>query len=179
MGKIRPLMFLPPLLFLGLAALFLIGNFREGRDELPSARAGQQAPALGVEQLGERTLFTDDMLREGEVTLVNFWATWCPPCRAEHPFLEELSQEGTVIYGVNYRDQADKAEDFLDELGDPFRAIGSDPAARTGLDWGVVGLPETFVVAGDGTIEFRYAGPITREIMETRIRPAMEAAAAR
>lgn len=175
----KPLLLLPLAVFAGLLGFVAAGNFREGRDELPSARAGQMAPAVALEAMPGRELFTDDMLRAGEPVLVNFWASWCPPCRAEHPVLETLAAEGIPVLGVNYRDQPDRADDFLTELGDPYRAVGADPRARMGLDWGVVGLPETFVVDGEGRIVLRYAGPITAEIVDSRIRPALARAAGR
>lgn len=177
MAKLKPLMILPPALLAGFVAFVAAGNYRENRDDLPSARAGQQAPAIALEEMPGRTLLTDDHIRAGEVTLVNFWASWCPPCRAEHPVLEDLAAEGVTVLGVNYRDQPDRADAFLVELGDPYSAVGADPRARMGLDWGVVGLPETFVLDGEGNIVLRYAGPITDEIVESRIRPAMAQAA--
>lgn len=175
----KPLLLLPLAVFAGLLGFVAAGNFREGRDELPTARAGQIAPPVALEEMPGRRLFTDDMLRSGEPVLVNFWASWCPPCRAEHPVLETLAAEGIPVLGVNYRDQPDRADDFLTELGDPYRAVGADPRARMGLDWGVVGLPETFVVDGEGRIVLRYAGPITAEIVDSRIRPALARAAGR
>jgi len=177
MARLNPLLILPPALLAAFVGFVAAGNFRENRDDIPTARAGQAAPAVNLDEMPGRTLFTDAMLREGEVTLVNFWASWCPPCRAEHPVLEDLAAEGIPILGVNYRDQPDRADDFLTELGDPYRAVGADPRARMGLDWGVVGLPETFVVDGQGRIVLRYAGPITEEIVERRIRPALAQAA--
>ncbi len=176
--KIKPLMMIPPVAFAALAALFYFGNIREDRDALPSAREGQPAPAVVLTELEGKPLFDDATLRDGEVKLVNYWASWCAPCRAEHPLLEELAQE-VPIYGVNYRDDPDRALDFLDELGNPFAAIGADASGRMALDWGLYGVPETYVVAGDGTVMLRFAGPITPEIVERRIRPAMIAAAER
>ncbi|MCC5989752.1 MAG: DsbE family thiol:disulfide interchange protein [Pararhodobacter sp.] len=177
MPKIKLLFLIPPALLAGFVAFIAAGNMRENRDEIPSARAGQAAPAVALEEMPGRQLFTDAHIRDGEVTLVNFWASWCPPCRAEHPVLEDLAAEGITVLGVNYRDQPDRADAFLEELGDPYAAVGADPRARMGLDWGVVGLPETFVVDGAGNIVLRYAGPITTEIVEARIRPAMLRAA--
>lgn len=174
----KPLLIIPPAILAAFVGFVAAGNFRENRDDLPTARAGQAAPLVTLEEIPGRALFTDGMIRAGEPTLVNFWASWCPPCRAEHPVLESLAGEGFTVLGVNYRDQPARAEDFLVELGDPFRAVGADPRARLGLDWGVVGLPETFVVDGSGRIVLRYAGPLTDEIVESRIRPALEQAAA-
>ena len=176
MPRINPLLLAPPLLLAGFVAFVAVGNLREDRDTLPSARAGHPAPTVALEQLADRTLFTDAMLRSGEVTLVNFWASWCPPCRAEHPLVKDLADSGIPVYGVNYRDDPARAMDFLDELGDPYAAIGADPRARMGLDWGVVGLPETFVVDGEGNIVLRHAGPITEEVVRERILPAVERA---
>lgn len=178
MARLNPLLIIPPALLAVFVGFVAAGNFREGRNDLPSARAGQAAPAIVLEEMPGRAHFTDPMIRSGEVTLVNFWASWCPPCRAEHPVLESLADEGIPLLGVNYRDQPARADDFLEELGDPFRALGADPRARMGLDWGVVGLPETFVVDGAGRIVLRYAGPLTDEIVDSRIRPALERAAA-
>jgi len=171
--KINPLLLLPPVLMAGFIAFVAVGNLREDRNELPTARAGQSAPVVNLEQMPGRDLFTDAMIREGEVTLVNFWASWCPPCRAEHPVLKDLADEGFTVLGVNYRDDPARAEDFLIELGDPYAAVGADPRARMGLDWGVAGLPETFVLDGAGRVILRYAGPITTEIVDSRIRPAI------
>lgn len=179
MAKIRPLMLLPPVLFIGLAALFFFGNLREDRDELPSAREGQGAPGVVLTQLGDDAPFTDATLRDGEVKLLNYWASWCAPCRAEHPLLEEIQAEGIPIYGVNYRDDPTRAMAFLDELGNPFEAMGADATGRMALDWGLYGVPETYVIAGDGTVMLRFAGPLTQAVMENRIRPALAAAAAR
>ena len=129
------------------------------------------------EVLADLPLLTDAMLRSGEVTLVNFWASWCPPCRAEHPLVEALAAEGIPVYGINYRDDPARALEFLEDLGNPYAAIGADPRARMGLDWGVVGLPETFVLDGRGNVVMRHAGPLTDEVLATRLRPAMARAA--
>ncbi len=108
--------------------------------------------------------------------LVNYWASWCAPCRVEHPTLEELAAEGVPIYGINYKDDPAKALAFLAELGNPYVAMGADASGRTALDWGVYGVPETFVIDGDGTVILRFAGPITGSVLEKTIRPALAAA---
>jgi cytochrome c biogenesis protein CcmG/thiol:disulfide interchange protein DsbE len=115
----------------------------------------------------------------GGVKLVNYWASWCAPCRAEHRFLEQLQDEGIPIYGINYKDEPDNALAFLHELGDPYAGLAADETGRTALDWGLYGVPETYVIAADGTIVLRFAGPITESILESTIRPAMAEAAAR
>ncbi len=177
MAKISPLMVAPPALFAAFAVMAGIGMFREDPDALPSAREGQQAPAIVLTELSGKTPFTDEALRQGEVTLVNYWASWCAPCRVEHPHLETLADEGIPIYGVNYKDEPGKALAFLDELGDPYEGIGADANGRMALDWGLYGVPETYVIAGDGTVVLRFAGPITERVMEETIRPAIERAA--
>ncbi len=176
MGRIRPLMLLPPLLFLVLAGMFFFGNFREDREALPSTLVGRQAPAMELGQLGETIAFDNADLRNGEVTLVNFWASWCPPCRAEMPFFASLAEDGFIIYGVNARDDPANALAFLDELGNPFAGIGTSRDGRAAIDWGVYGMPETFVVAGDGTVVFRYPGEITESVWQRRVLPAIEEA---
>ncbi len=179
MPKIRPLMLAPPLIFLAFAALFLAGNFREDRDALPSTLIGRAAPAMELGQLGDYQSFDGSALGNGEVSLVNFWASWCPPCRAEHPMLEHIASQGIPIYGVNSRDEPDNAKAFLDELGNPFAAIGTSRDGRVNIDWGVYGMPETFVIDADGVILKRYAGEITQSVWENRLRPVIEEAAAR
>ena len=168
------LMLLPPLLFAVFAGLAWFALTRENPDELPSALIGRPAPSLAATTaLRDDPAPTDADLRAPGVKLVNFWASWCGPCRAEHPVLEELAAEGQTIVGVNYKDDPANARAFLAELGDPFAAIGADRSGRTGLDWGIYGVPETFVIAPDGTILLRHPGPLTRDIVERRLRPAI------
>jgi cytochrome c biogenesis protein CcmG/thiol:disulfide interchange protein DsbE len=153
--------------------------FRDDPEALPSALEGQPAPPLVLTKLGPGEPFTDADLRSGGVKLVNYWASWCAPCRIEHPVLMEIEASGIPVYGINYKDDPEKALGFLAELGDPYAAIGADESGRTALDWGVYGVPETYVIDGSGTIRLRFAGPITREIYERRILPAIEAAEGR
>ncbi|WP_422072895.1 DsbE family thiol:disulfide interchange protein [Tranquillimonas rosea] len=169
---VKPLMLVPPMLFAGLAVAFWLGMQREDPDALPSARAGEIAPGVALEPMDGSTFETAD-LREGGVKLVNFWASWCAPCRAEHPNLEQLAGEGVPIYGINYKDDPENAVSFLKELGNPFVAMGADPSGRTALDWGLYGVPETYVLDGEGRVVLRFAGPITDRVMDSRIRPAI------
>jgi cytochrome c biogenesis protein CcmG, thiol:disulfide interchange protein DsbE len=174
--KISPLMLLPPLVFAALAATFFWGMFRNEPNALPSTISGGPAPALVLDPVESLPNFSDDVLRQPGVKLVNYWASWCAPCRVEHPTLLGLAAEGIPIYGVNYKDSNDKAMAFLTELGNPFKAIGADPEGRNALEWGVYGIPETFVIDSNGTVLLRYAGPITQRILANVVRPAIEAA---
>ncbi|MCC5973300.1 MAG: DsbE family thiol:disulfide interchange protein [Rubellimicrobium sp.] len=179
MARLRPLVLLPPLAFAALAALFAVGMMRENPDELPSALVGQVAPRTELAPLGSLPGFTDEDLRSGGVKLVNYWASWCAPCRVEHPTLTQLAAEGIPVFGINYKDPPRNAMAFLQELGDPYVGLGVDPDGRSALNWGVYGVPETFVLDGEGRIVLRIAGPVTQRVLETRLRPAMEQAATR
>jgi len=174
----KPLMVIPPLLFAGLAALFYWGMQRDDPRALQSTREGGPVPDLTLTAFQGAEPFTVAELADGDVVLVNFWASWCGPCRAEHPQLIALEEEGVEIFGVNYKDDEVKARRFLSELGDPFLRLAADPTGRTGLDWGLYGVPETFVVDGDGIVLKRFAGPITEGVLEKIIKPAIEEARA-
>lgn len=176
MARISPLMLAPPLVFGAFVVLAAVGMFRDDPNALPSARAGQPAPPVVLTELPGKSLFDDATLRDGEVKLVNYWASWCAPCRVEHPNLEALKSDGLKIYGINYKDKPDHAIGFLEELGDPYVGIGADTEGKMALDWGVYGVPETYVVDGDGVIHLRIAGPVTQRVMDETLLPAIEAA---
>lgn len=171
------LLILPPLVFLVFATIAYVGLRRDNPDELPSALLGKPAPPIDrLVPLRPDPVPTAADLTAPGVKLVNFWASWCGPCRAEHPVLEQLAAEGVPIIGVNYKDQPAQALAFLADLGDPFTRIGADKTGRTGLDWGIYGVPETFVIDGEGRILLRFPGPLSPAIVESRLRPAMEKA---
>ncbi|MBE1282470.1 MAG: DsbE family thiol:disulfide interchange protein [Rhodobacteraceae bacterium] len=177
MGKVSPLMLAPPLIFAGFVVMAAVGMFREDPEALPSAREGQPAPPVVMTEFPGKTGFSDDVLRDGNVKLVNYWASWCAPCRVEHPNLEALAEEGLPIYGVNYKDQLGNAQSFLAELGDPYAGLGRDEQGRMALDWGVYGVPETYVVDGQGKILMRFAGPVTQRVIQEKLRPVLSEAA--
>jgi cytochrome c biogenesis protein CcmG/thiol:disulfide interchange protein DsbE len=173
--KFRPLLALPPLLFAAFAGVAYVGLRRENATELPSALIGKEAPSLaGTVPLRDDPAPTNAELTAPGVKLVNFWASWCGPCRAEHPILREISASGLPVIGVNYKDQPSNALGFLAELGDPFTQIGADPSGRVALDWGIYGVPETFVVDGSGRILLRYPGPLTKAIFDDEIKPLLK-----
>lgn len=178
MAKVSPLMIAPPLIFAAFVALAVVGMYREDPEGLPSTLVGQKAPGVPELPLSDFPQASDAMLAAGEVTLVNFWASWCPPCRVEHPKLLEMQAEGMQIIGVNIRDQERNATRYLEEDGNPFAAVPFDPAGRTSIDWGVTAPPETFIVDGDGTVLFRFAGPLVGSDYEQRFVPALENALA-
>ncbi len=179
--KINWLMVLPLALttvFFGLAGWQLANNRNDlsaGVDgtSLPSAQEGQQAPPLELAPLGDTPLLTHDELRGEDLAIVNFFASWCPPCRAEHPTLTALAEAGVPLYGVNYRDRDVQALGFLEELGNPYDLIGADPTATNGRDWGVVAMPETFFINADGVVVLHFRGPIVRRSLENQVRPAL------
>ncbi len=172
----RVLMILPPLLFAALALAFWMGMQRSNPGDLPSTFVGAQAPAVTAEVLEGVPGLTDADLRSGQVTLVNFWASWCPPCRAEHPVLLQMQADGLRVAGVNIKDQADQATEYLAEGGNPFFGMAFDPRGRMAIDWGVTAPPETFIVGGDGTVLFRFQGPLVGSDYEQRFLPALQAA---
>ncbi|MFN4091002.1 MAG: DsbE family thiol:disulfide interchange protein [Alphaproteobacteria bacterium] len=176
--------FLPVLLFLGVAGYLLVGLWLEPQ-RLPSALIDRPAPDFALPPLEGRSApgaengFGTADLQSGRTSLVNVFASWCLPCRAEHPILVDLSETtGVPIYGINYKDDPATAAKWLHDLGDPFAAVGADQDGRVAIDWGVYGVPETFVVDGAGTIRYRYAGPLTPEIVRRELLPALKAARA-
>ena len=176
MSRISPWVVAPPMIFATIAAMFFFGLNRSDPNSLPSAMIGKQAPDLHVTPLGDLPPATEELIRTGAFKLVNFWASWCAPCRVEHPNLEQLAKEGLPIYGVNYKDNPQNALGFLEELGNPYAALGADEDGRMAIDWGVYGVPETYVIDGEGTILLRFAGPLTQRVIAETIRPALDLA---
>jgi cytochrome c biogenesis protein CcmG/thiol:disulfide interchange protein DsbE len=170
-------MILPPVLFAALALAFWAG-MRDGPAGQPSAFLNRPAPAILAEGLPGIPLLSDADLRQGEVTVVNFWASWCPPCRAEHPTLLALTGEGVRVVGVNMMDKTADALAFLEQDGNPFLAVAADPRGKLRLDWGVTAPPETFIIRGDGTVAYRFIGPLVGDDYRQRFRPELEKALA-
>ena len=178
MAKVSPLMFLPPVIFAAFAGLALGGMLSNDPDALPSTFVGQPAPPVPVEAVDGTTQLTDADLRSGELTIVNFWASWCPPCRAEHPVLMEMAAKGIRVAGVNMMDDDAKALKYLEDEGNPFFAVATDPQGRNRVEWGVTAPPETFIISGSGTVLFKFIGPLVGTDYENRFKPALEAALA-
>jgi cytochrome c biogenesis protein CcmG/thiol:disulfide interchange protein DsbE len=169
-------MIAPPLIFAGFVALAGIGMFRSDPNELRSTLIGQPAPPITQERLEGFAGVTTDTLPTGQVTLVNFWASWCPPCRAEHPKLLELQADGFPIIGVNFKDTAGPAASYLSDDGNPFLGVAFDPRGRTAIDWGVTAPPETFILDAEGTVLYRFAGPLVGSDYEHRFLPELQKA---
>ncbi|MBN8533609.1 MAG: DsbE family thiol:disulfide interchange protein [Rhizobiales bacterium] len=180
----RWLMFVPLAIFVGLVLLFLFRLFAGDPSKLPSALIGKPAPLLtlaaveGLTQDGRSIPgFGPAELQSGRPVLVNVFASWCAPCHQEHPFLMELAKGGRLtILGLNYKDKPENARRFLGRLGNPYVAVGVDPDGRNAIEWGVYGVPETFLVDGKGIIVFKHVGPLTPEIIRERLEPAIRAA---
>lgn len=176
---------LPLVVFLALAALFF---FRLGSGDparIPSALIGREAPktnlpaVAGLLDEGKPIPGLNAADFKGSVTLVNVWASWCVPCHDEVPFLEKLAQDQRVrLVGINYKDQPDNARRFIGRYGNPFVAVGADPNGRAAIEWGVYGVPETFLVGADGRIAYKLVGPLTEDNLKSAVMPAIEKALA-
>lgn len=176
----------PVLIFIVMAALFGFALTSGDPSKLPSALIGRPVPQTefaALEDLrdGGQPVpgFGAADLAKGKVSVVNFWASWCGPCVEEHPLLIELkSKAGIDIYGVNYKDAPEAGRRFIGRFGNPFTAVGTDRNGRGAIEWGVYGMPETFVINGRGEIAYKHVGPISKESLETKLLPAIAAARA-
>lgn len=168
--------------FAGTAGKMLYDQEVNGKNvsDLPSALIGTRAPVLAMPALdGSNTRALTSEAIAGKLTLVNVFASWCVPCRQEHPILKELSKDPRLnLVGINYKDRQDNALRFLGELGNPYKAIGVDPNGKAAIDWGVYGIPESYLVASDGTILYKRVGPFDPQSLETGLYPAIEKALA-
>ncbi len=179
----RIVLLLPLVLFLALAALFLIRLGSGDPNRIPSALIGKPAPmtalpaVAGLQRDGKPMPGLDPGEFQGRVSLVNVWASWCVPCHDEIPFLQQLAQDARIrLVGINYKDQPDNARRFLNRYGNPFAASGADENGRAAIEWGVYGVPETFVVGRDGRIAYKLVGPITNENFERMLLPELHKA---
>ena len=183
MSKLR-LSFLLPLLAFAVLALFgaiaLYSTLSGSRDpaQLPSVLVGNPAPQTTLQRLRQRDHNNENSVTltefRGQPLLVNFFASWCAPCRAEAPALEMISED-IAIFGIAYKDRSEDTAEFLRQFGNPFQAIGMDIDGRTGIRWGVYGVPETYLLDADGIVVLRHAGPLTRGIIDNTIMPALKA----
>jgi cytochrome c biogenesis protein CcmG/thiol:disulfide interchange protein DsbE len=173
---------LPLLIFAGLAGLFFYALQTGDPSRLPSALIGKPVPDFTLPPLeglkGDDGApvagFSNAALAQGEPTLLNVFASWCVPCLEEHPMLMALSKEpGLRVYGINYKDDPASARRFLGRHGNPYTRVGTDDSGRTAIDFGVYGVPETYVVTGDGEIAYRHVGPLTEEAITKKILPLL------
>jgi cytochrome c biogenesis protein CcmG/thiol:disulfide interchange protein DsbE len=181
----RLLVLIPLLAFLALAALFLYRLGSGDPSRLPSALIGAPVPATdlppvaGLVHNGKPVPGIAAADFKGAVSLVNVWASWCVPCHDEAPLLMTMAKDQRIrIVGINYKDQAENARRFIGRYGNPFAAVGADSNGRASIDWGVYGVPETFVVGRDGRIAFKLVGPITPENLRSTLTPQIEKALA-
>jgi len=173
----RAIYIIPVLLFAGLAYFLFHSLIAPPPTELPSALIGKPAPALTLAPLDHDAQGFGPADLKGHVTIVNVFASWCVPCREEGPLLSTLAGlKGVALYGLVYKDTPEKARAFLKDVGNPFSRIGLDKSGEAGIEWGVYGVPETFVVDADGIIRLRYAGPLTPDVLSGQILPAIERA---
>ncbi|MGB8818011.1 MAG: DsbE family thiol:disulfide interchange protein [Rhizobiaceae bacterium] len=172
--------FLPILLFTGLAGLFAF-QLASGKNtsELPSVLIGKAAPQTKLPPLETALPGLNSDAFNGRVTVLNVFASWCVPCREEHPLLIELAKDKRfILAGLNYKDKPDQAKAFLAELGNPYAEIGADTDGRAGIDWGVYGVPETYIIGKDGTIRFKFVGPLGTDTVKSVLLPEIEKALA-
>jgi len=176
--------FLPLVVFVALAAIFAL-QLASGRDEsvIPSALIGKPAPSLdlpalsGLQKDGQAVPGIDPTSFKGEVTLLNVFGSWCVPCRLEHPLLMQLAQDKRFrLAGLNYKDKTENALAFLGDLGNPYAMVGADTSGRAAIEWGVYGVPETFLVGRDGIIAYKHVGPLSEPAIKNELLPAIEAA---
>jgi cytochrome c biogenesis protein CcmG/thiol:disulfide interchange protein DsbE len=175
----------PVVIFAAVAGLFALALQKGDPTRIPSAMIGRPAPAMTLPQVQGIVrdnrpvagLDTASDLGRGRPSVVNFWASWCVPCVEEHPQLVELARRtGVAVYGINHKDEPANARRFLERYGNPYAAIGADANGRAAIEWGVYGMPETFVVDGSGTIVYKHVGPITPEALEKQVLPALRKA---
>ena len=176
---------LPLLIFAALAGIFT-WQLLSGKNmqEIPSALIGRDAPLTDLPPL-EGLRLTDGTLvpglkgadLKGQVTLVNIWASWCVPCRDEHPQIMKLGQDKRIkVVGLNYKDVPENALAFLNSLGNPYNVVGTDRSGRAGIEWGVYGVPETFIVNREGKIVYKFVGPLSTESLIKQFMPEVEKA---
>lgn len=166
---------LPIAVFAGIGTLLYLGLYRDPT-LVPSPLVGKPVPEFALDPIPGRELGLSSRDLRGEVTLVNVFASWCIACRDEHPLFLALEREGVLpIHGLNYKDTPDDAIAWLDALGDPYTRIGADLDGRVGIDWGVYGVPETFVVDQDGRIAYKHIGPVTPRVLDDIILPLVRA----
>jgi cytochrome c biogenesis protein CcmG, thiol:disulfide interchange protein DsbE len=184
-GRRRVIVLAPLVVFLALVALFLIRLYSGDPSRIPSALIGHPAPqtnlppVAGLERNGAAVPGIDAASFKGAVTVVNVWASWCVPCHDEAPLLMRLAQDSRFrLIGINYKDEPDNARRFLGRYGNPFAAAGADLNGRAGIEWGVYGVPETFVVGRDARIAYKLVGPITADNITTVLKPEIEKALA-
>jgi len=184
-GRRRVIVLAPLVVFLALVALFLIRLYSGDPSRIPSALIGHPAPqtnlppVAGLERNGAAVPGIDAASFKGAVTVVNVWASWCVPCHDEAPLLMRLAQDSRFrVIGINYKDEPDNARRFLGRYGNPFAAAGADLNGRAGIEWGVYGVPETFVVGRDARIAYKLVGPITADNINTVLKPEIEKALA-
>jgi cytochrome c biogenesis protein CcmG/thiol:disulfide interchange protein DsbE len=171
----RALFLLPLVAFIAVAAWFAIGLTRDP-SKIPSALLDRPMPEFTLPPLQGANVpeLSADAVR-GHVALVNVFASWCVPCKAEHPVLMRLARDKRLpIYGINYKDWWEDSLNWLKELGNPYTAIGYDDQGRVGIEWGVYGVPETFVVDRDGRIRYKHIGPITPQVLAETLLPLIE-----
>ena len=168
------LVLLLPLAVFGLLAAAFYWGLWNNDDVLPSPLIGRPVPEFALPPIEGRQDGLSSADLQGQVSLVNVWASWCVPCRAENPLMVELAKSGTVpIYGINYKDEPGEALAFLEELGDPFTSIGADRSGRVAIVWGVYGIPETFVIDAEGRIAYKHVGAFNRQMLEQDILPVV------